>query len=124
MLNWVELYLDKVNILLNFIRFQRTGNWEGFLHALKKFILFFFALNQDNYARNLSYHNISMLNLHESHPSIFKYLKIVGFTASFSGLPFSETPCDRIIETIINRSSQVVFQRKLKTLAQVKSGWP
>lgn len=97
MLNCVELYLDKVNILLNFIRFQRTGNWEGFLHALKKFILFCFALNQNNYARNLPYHYISMLNLHESHPSIYEYLKIVGFTASFSVLPFSETPCDRII---------------------------
>ena len=97
MLNCVELYLDKVNILLNFIRFQRTGNWEGFLHALKKFILFCFALNQNNYARNLPYHYISMLNLHESHPSIYEYLKIVGLTASFSVLPFSETPCNRII---------------------------
>ena len=24
--NWIELYLDMVNLLLNVIRFQRTGN--------------------------------------------------------------------------------------------------
>ena len=47
---------------------------------------------------------ISMLNLQESHPNIYKYLKIGGFTASVSGLLFSKIPYDQITETTINWS--------------------
>ena len=47
-----------------------------------------------------------MLNLQDSHPNIYQYLKNGGFTASVSGLPFSKIPCDQIIETTINRSSK------------------
>ena len=63
-------------------------------------------MNWHNYARNWSYYFISMLNLHDSHPNIYQYLKNGGFTASISGLPFSKIPCDQIIETTINRSSK------------------
>ena len=63
-------------------------------------------MNRHNYARNLSYYFISMLNLQDSHPNIYQYLKNGGFTASISGLPFSKIPCDQIIETTINRSSK------------------
>ena len=47
---------------------------------------------------------ISMLKLQESHPNIYKYLKIGGFTASVSGLLFSKIPYDQITETTINWS--------------------
>ena len=47
-----------------------------------------------------------MLNLQDSHPNIYKYLKNGGFTASISGLLFSKIPCDQIIETTINCSSK------------------
>ena len=67
-----------VNLLLNVIKFQRTGNWDGFLQVLKKFISFCFVLNRRNYARNLS--------------SIYEYLTDIAFTASLSGLPFSIIP--------------------------------
>ena len=103
---WIELYLEMVKLLLNVIKFQRTGNWNGFLQAIRNFLPFRFAINWHNYARNLSYYSISMLNLQDSHPNIYQYLKNGGFTASISGLPFSKIPCDQLIETTINRSSK------------------
>ena len=104
---WVELYLDMVYLLFNIIEFQRTGNWNGFLETIRKFLPFCLALKRHNYARNLPYYFISMLNFQNSHPNIYQYLKNGGFIASISGLPFSKIPeCDQIIETIINRSSK------------------
>ena len=50
---WIELYLEMVNLLLNVIKFQRTGNWNGFLQAIRSFFPFCFAMNRHNYARNL-----------------------------------------------------------------------
>ena len=51
MSHWIELYLDMVKLLLIVIKFQRIGNWDGFLLAFSpKFIPFCFALNKHNYA--------------------------------------------------------------------------
>ena len=111
-----------VYLLVNIIKFQRTGNWNGFLQAILNFLPFCFAMDRHNYARNLSYYVISMLNLQDSHPNIYQYLKNGAFTASFSGLPFSKIPCDQIIETTINRSSKSTSGLSGKTLGLVKNG--
>ena len=103
---WIELYLEMVNPLLNVIKFQRTGNWNGFLQAIRNFLPCYFAMNRHSYARSLSYYFISMLNFQGSHPNIYQYLRNGGFTASISDLPFSKIPCDQIIKTTTNRSSK------------------
>ena len=50
---WIKLYLEMVNLLLNVFKFQRAGNWNGFLQAIRNFLSFCFAMNRHNYARNL-----------------------------------------------------------------------
>ena len=86
-----------VNLLLNVVKFSPSHS---------KLLPFCFAMNRHSYARKLSYYFISMLNLQDSHPNIYQYLKNGGFTASISGLLFSKIPWDQIIETTINRSSK------------------
>ena len=39
---WIELYSEMVNLLLNLIKFQGTGNWKGYLQAIRIFFLPFF----------------------------------------------------------------------------------
>ena len=95
-----------VNLLLNVIKFQRTGNWNGFLQVIRNFLPFCFAMNWHNYARNLPYYFISMLNLQDPHPNIYQYLENGGFIASISDLPFSKIPYDQIMETTLNCSSK------------------
>ena len=51
---WLELFLKMVDILINLIHFQRTGNWSGFLELIYMFIPYSFSLNRQNYARDLS----------------------------------------------------------------------
>ena len=101
---WIELYLEMVNLLLNVIKFQQTGIWNGFPQVNPHFLPFCFAMNRHNYIRNLSYYFISKLKLQDSHPNFYQYLKNGGFAASISGLPFSKIPCDQIIEAKVNHS--------------------
>ena len=101
-----ELYLDMANLLLNTIYFQRTSNWKGYIQCIKEFIRYCFSLNRHNYARNLSYYYVHMLNLEKSHPALFKHIEDHGFTVSLTGQPFTKIPCDQVIETTINRSSK------------------
>ena len=101
-----ELYLDMANLLLNTIYFQRTSNWKGYIQCIKELIPYWFSLNRHNYARNISYYYVHMLNLEKSHPALFKHIEDHGFTVSLTGQPFTKIPCDQVIETTINRSSK------------------
>ena len=82
------------------------GNWNGYLQALGEFLPYCFSLNRHNYARNLSYYRMQMLNLHNSNPDLLHHVQEQGFTVSLSGLPYSRIPCDQVIEMTINRSSK------------------
>ena len=100
---YFHLYLNMVDLLFNIIYFQRSGNWSGYLQAIAEFLPFSFSLNRQNYARNLSYHYVHMLNLPTSHPTLDRHLVDGGFTASISGFLHSQIPCEQIIEMTINR---------------------
>ena len=106
MAEWIETYLDMVDMLLNVIHFQRVGNWNGYLQAIKKFLPYCFACNRHNYARNLRFYYMHMLNLRNDNPLLQQYLEREGFTGSVTGKPHSRLPMDQIIEVTINRSSK------------------
>ena len=95
-----------IDILLNIIHFQRVGNWERYLQAIKEFLPLCFVLNCYNYACNLSYHYIDMHNLKKKNPEAYSYLECGGFTASLPGNVHSQIPMDYIIEMTINRFSK------------------
>ena len=105
---WIESFIEMVNLLLNIIHFQRIGNWEGYLQCLHEFLPWCFALNRQNYARDLSYCLMDMKNLEFKNPEAYEYLKGGGFSASLSGEKHTQIPMDQIIETTINRSCKEV----------------
>ena len=63
-----------------------------------------FALNQHNYARNLSYFYIDMLNTEKKAPQAHGG----GFLGSLSGQKFTMIPMDEMTEMAINKSSKVI----------------
>ena len=105
MLFWMDMYLEMVHLMLNMVHFQRIGNWNGYLQALGEFLPYCFSLNRHNYAGNLSYYRMQMLNLHNSNPDLLHHMQEQGFTIPFSGLPYSGIPCDQVVEMTINRDS-------------------
>ena len=99
----MDLYIELVNILLNFIHFVRIGNWEGYLEVMFEFLPFCFWLNRHNYARNLSFYYARMIVLPFTNAQAHEYLKNGGFSGSLTRAPHTNIPYHQIIETAINR---------------------
>jgi hypothetical protein len=106
MATWMDSYIEMVDLLLNIIHFQRTGNWEGFLEAIDEFLPWCFGLNRQNYARNMSYFYVDMRDLKTRNPDAYQYLHDGGFSGSLSGEKHTKIPMDQIIEMTINRFSK------------------
>ena len=68
------------------------------------FLLYYFSLNCQNYARNLSYCCVYMWALEEKNIAAYKYLEQGGFSGSLTGKPHSRIPFDQVIKMTINRS--------------------
>ena len=100
----IDIYLEMVNLMLNFIHFTRRGNWEGFMEAIFEFLPYCFRLNRNKYARDLSFYYNHMCSLKTENPAAYAYLNDGGFSGSLTGLPHSRIPFDQIIEMTINRS--------------------
>ena len=81
---FINIYLDMVNMLLEFLHFLRVGNWEGYLETTREFLPYCFSVNRHNKARSLSYYYIHMLSLKENNLEAFQYLHDGGFTGSLS----------------------------------------
>ena len=108
-MGWLmDVYIEMVDMLLNYIHFLRTGNWEGYLEVLFQFLPYCFRFNRHNYARNLSYYYVHMRALKEENSAAFEYLKNGGFSGSLTGRTHSRIPFDQVIEMTINRSCKDV----------------
>ena len=100
----MDIFLEMVNLLLNYIHFLRVGNFEGALEAIFEFLAYVFRLNRNKYAKDLSFHYVHMRCLSNDNIQAYEYLKDGGFSGSLTGLPHSRIPFDQIIEMTINRS--------------------
>ena len=106
MAEWIDSFLEMINMLLNLLHFQRSGNWHGYLECIHQFLSYCFALNRQNYARNLSYFWVKMMNLKDDIPDAYAYLARGGYTGSLTGIPHSSIPMDQMIEVTVNRFSK------------------
>ena len=77
MAKWIDSLLSMIDLLLDLIFFQHTGNWKGCFQAIHAFLWWCFALNQHNYARNLSYFYADILNTEKNAPQAHQYLATV-----------------------------------------------
>ena len=108
MAQWIDSLLDMINMLLNMVHFQRSGNWKGFLEIVYEFLPYCFNHNRHNYARNLSYFYCHMRKLENENEEAFLYMLKGGFTGSLTGKAHTKIAMDQIMETTINRSSKEV----------------
>ena len=74
MATWIDFFLEMVQLMLNTVHFYRIGNWDELQEALFNFLPYWFALNRNKYARNLSYFYVDMMNLPRRNPEAAAYL--------------------------------------------------
>ena len=68
---WEE-YLAMVNILVHFIKAERTADWDLHLTTVAAMLPHFFAMDRQNYARWLPIYLADMNSLAAAHPRVYE----------------------------------------------------
>ena len=103
---WMS-YIDMVDIVLNFIRSTREGNWQLQLAAVRAMIPWCFSYDNLNYARYLSAYLAEMTHLPEDHPDVYAYFESGGFSVQLGrSNTFGRIPMDQTVEETVNKDTQ------------------
>ena len=98
---WI-MYVNMINLYHEFIRSIRIGDIELYTYCLPKIGNLFFAFNHPNYARWIVRYHDNLLNLKETHPSIYAEFKKGWFSLQRTPKSFSAQPIDLSLEQTIN----------------------
>ena len=90
-----QQYLDMVEILFNFRKSVRDGNWNLHIAALEQMLKWFFAYDRTNYARHFTFYWASQLNLSQSHPNMLKEFQKNNFSVRRVPGKFNRLPPSR-----------------------------
>lgn len=96
-------YIEMVQLLLQFVRATRTGDWALHLYCVRKMLPWFFAYDRVNYARYLSVYWVDMMSLPDSHPAVHEAMVSGEFCVQRSHSPFAQVAVDQTIENTVNR---------------------
>ena len=69
---WLQ-YLKTIDILRNFIRAQRTGNWELLLQTLSDMLPYLAASGHNNYTKCVWVYLQQMSKLETEHPTVYRH---------------------------------------------------
>ncbi|KAK3734695.1 hypothetical protein QZH41_002114 [Actinostola sp. cb2023] len=101
-----EQYGSMVNALLQFIKAERTGNWNLHLSAVATMLPHFFAMDRPNYARWLPVYLADMKQLETKHPLVHQEFAQGGHAVSRSGKPFAQVWTYMALEQSVNADSK------------------
>ena len=99
-------YVGMVQLLLQFIRAERTGNWHLHLSTTAAMIPHFFSMDRPNYSRWLPVYIADMQQLDKTHPRVYEEFMRGNHTISRSGQPFTQVSTDMALEQSINLDSK------------------
>jgi hypothetical protein len=104
---WGE-YVEMVKLLLQFIKAERTGNWELHLQSVAAMVPHFFAMNRPNYSRWLPVYIMDMRQLSSKHPEVYQEFMNGNHAISRSNKPFAQVWTDMALEQSINADSKSI----------------
>ena len=101
-----QSFIDMVQILLDFIRATRNGDWNLHLHATEQMLVWMHAYDRTNYSRHFTYYWASQQKLHTRFPSIYQEFQMGNFSTKRTPGKFNMLPPDQVIEQTINRDQK------------------
>jgi len=101
---WEE-YGYMVKLLLQFVKAERTGNWELHLLSVSAMVPYFFAMDRPNYARWFPVYIMDMRQLATKHPEVHLEFVNGNHAISRSSKPFAQVWTDMALEQSINADS-------------------
>ena len=98
-------FLEMVSLLLIFLRATRESDWNLHVAVLRLMMPWYFAYDRTNYSRYLPAYWMEMVDLPESHPSLYHELSQMGaWTVQRHGNhAFASIAYDQAIEETLNR---------------------
>ncbi|XP_028410461.1 uncharacterized protein LOC114533074 [Dendronephthya gigantea] len=102
---WLS-FLEMVDILLEFVRATRVGDWSLHLSSVRRMLPWIFAYDRVHYSRYLPIYWLEMLNLPTSNPDIHEQMVAGNFATQRTSQPFSQTPMDQTLEQTLNKNSK------------------
>ena len=102
-----QSYLEMFELLLQFQKSIKSGNWELHLDSCEKLLPWFHAYDHHNYARHFSYYWASQQRLPVTHPSLYNEFVNGNFAINRIQGRFNRISPDQTIEQIINKDQKV-----------------
>lgn len=88
-------FLQMVQILLDFARSVKLGDWKLHLQATEYMLSWMFAYDRPNYARFLTYYLVTMTKLPETHPAVHQQFEAGHFSVRRQHGRFNKIPIDQ-----------------------------
>ena len=95
-----KMYIDLVQILLNFVRAEREDNWELHLEAFQQMLPLMVAYDHTNYTRWGTVYLADMKNLQQTAPAIYNEFTSGNFGVKRTEGAFNQLPTDQALEHI------------------------
>ena len=99
-------YMEMVEVLLNFIRAERDGNWALHLESFAAMLPWLTIYDHTNYARWGPVYLADMKNLEKTAPEVHAYFTDGNFVVKRSKRYFNQVPADQATEWI-NKSCKI-----------------
>lgn len=102
---WIQ-YMDMVDLLRDFIRSERTGNWKLHLETVRKMIPYFAAAGHNNYAKSAQIYLQQMVQLEHNHPDVYSHFMKGNHVVRRSDRFWAGLSCDLTIEQTLMRAAK------------------
>ena len=101
-----ESFLNMVQILLDYIKSTRNGNWDLHLSSMERMLPWFHAYDRVNYARHFTYCWAALNNLAETNPKMYAEFQEGNFAVKRTSGSFNMFPPDQVFEQTINKEQK------------------
>ncbi len=102
---WIQ-YINMVDLLRDFIRSERTGNWKLHLATVRKMIPYFAAAGHNNYAKSCQIYLQQMEQLEHNHPDVYRHFMKGNHVVRRSDRFWAGLSCDLTIEQTLMRAAK------------------
>ena len=101
-----QSFLDMSQVLLDYIKSLRIGDWQLHLCSMGKMLSWFHAYDRINYARHFTHCFASFQKFDETYPSILDQFQRGNFAIKHANGSFNMLPLDQVIEQTINQEQK------------------
>ena len=106
MASFRQSYLEMFELLMQFQKSIKSGNWELHLDNCEKLLRWFHTYDHHNYARHFSYYWATQHVLAVTHPTLYEQFVNGNFAINRTPGAFSRISLDQAIEQMINKDQK------------------